>query len=73
MILQALSARYLREIQANFTLCRTACDECYLPCFKSKEHDSEHDCGTDHRCHDQCTFCQDDTGESGTFRCMTLL
>ena len=38
------------------TLCRLTCLQCGLKCAKNRDHQKNHDCLTDHKCHHSCNF-----------------
>ncbi|CAJ1378104.1 unnamed protein product [Effrenium voratum] len=52
---KTLLARLLQRLR----LCGMDCGQCRLPCALPWDHDLPHDCGTDHRCHAFCHYCQE--------------
>ncbi|KAI9443938.1 hypothetical protein H4582DRAFT_1807523, partial [Lactarius indigo] len=47
------------EMTANVQLCRAQCASCHLFCIRSRLHDGDHSCQTDHKCIYNCEFCGD--------------
>jgi hypothetical protein len=50
----------LEQIIVKFTklwnLCGLTCHQCGLKCIKNRDHEENHDCLTDHKCHSPCGF-----------------
>ncbi|CAI2161359.1 15834_t:CDS:10 [Funneliformis geosporum] len=46
----------LDNLERFWTLCGLTCYQCGLKCVKNREHEDEHDCLTDHKCHLYCHF-----------------
>jgi hypothetical protein len=47
------------EMKTNVQLCGAQCLNCHLFCVRSRLHESDHSCNTDHRCAFNCEFCED--------------
>jgi hypothetical protein len=54
------------ELRTNVQLCGAQCASCNLICIRSRLHEGEHSCSTDHRCAHSCGFCEDDPKLCGT-------
>ena len=59
------------ELRTNVQLCGAQCTSCNLLCIRSRLHEGEHNCNTNHRCAYSCGFCEDNPGLCGT-RCVVL-
>ncbi len=46
----------LSNLMILWTLCGLTCYKCGLKCVKNRNHDDDHDCLTDHKCHFHCHF-----------------
>ncbi|KAL4072312.1 hypothetical protein J3A83DRAFT_4188311 [Scleroderma citrinum] len=57
------------DLKGNVQLCKVQCANCQLFCIQNRFHDGQHDCQTDHRCVNQCIFCQ----ESGQHKDCTMM
>ncbi|KAL4067468.1 hypothetical protein V8B97DRAFT_2061708 [Scleroderma yunnanense] len=57
------------DLKGNVQLCKVQCANCQLFCIQNRFHDGQHDCQTDHRCVNQCVFCQ----ESGQHKDCTMM
>jgi hypothetical protein len=53
------------ELRSNVQLCGTQCASCSLLCIRSRFHEGEHGCSTDHKCVHTCGFCRDNPGQCG--------
>jgi hypothetical protein len=58
--LQTTLALYLQHLDAAFQLCSSTCAHCLLPCTCVGSKHKVHSCETDHKCHHECYFCQED-------------
>jgi hypothetical protein len=54
------------ELRTNVQLCGAQCVSCNLVCIRSRLHEGEHSCSTDHKCAHSCGFCEDDPKPCGT-------
>jgi hypothetical protein len=54
------------ELRTNVQFCGAQCASCNLICIRSRLHEGEHNCNTNHKCAHNCEFCQDDPGPCGT-------
>ena len=45
--------------ETNVQLCRAQCASCHLLCVRSRLHEGEHSCETNHKCVHICEFCVD--------------
>jgi hypothetical protein len=54
------------ELKMNVQLCRAECASCDLLCIRSRLHEGEHCCSTNHKCTHICGFCEDDPKPCGT-------
>ena len=54
------------ELRTNIQLCGAQCASCNLICIRSRLHEGEHNCSTDHECAHSCEFCEGDTKLCGT-------
>ena len=61
------------ELRTNVQLCGTQCSSCNLLCIRSRFHEGEHSCTTNHKCAHHCGFCEDDPGLCGTRYVMLYL
>ena len=48
------------ELKTNVQLCGAQCVSCHLLCVRSRLHEGDHSCNTDHKCVLNCGFCEDD-------------
>ncbi len=48
------------EMKTNVQLCGAQCASCHLLCIRSRLHEGDHSCNTDHKCAFNCRFCEDD-------------
>ena len=48
------------EMKTNVQLCGAQCASCHLFCVRSRLHEGDHSCNTDHKCAFNCGFCEDD-------------
>jgi hypothetical protein len=48
------------EMKTNVQLCGAQCTSCHLLCTRSRLHEDDHSCNTDHKCAFNCGFCEDD-------------
>jgi len=48
------------EMRTNVQLCGAQCASCHLLCVRSRLHEGDHGCNTDHKCAFNCEFCEDD-------------
>ena len=48
------------EMKTNVQLCGAQCSSCHLLCVRSRLHEGNHSCNTDHKCAFNCEFCEDD-------------
>jgi hypothetical protein len=48
------------EMKTNIQLCGAQCSSCNLLCVRSRLHEDDHSCTTDHKCAFKCEFCEDD-------------
>ena len=48
------------EMKTNVQLCEAQCASCHLFCVRSRFHEGDHSCNTDHKCAFNCGFCEDD-------------
>lgn len=51
------------DLKSNITLCKLQCASCQLLCIKSRFHEGQHECQTNHSCTHMCDFCLECTGE----------
>lgn len=54
------------EMKINVQLCGVQCASCHLLCVRSRLHEGDHSCNTDHKCAFNCEFCEDDDKLCGT-------
>jgi hypothetical protein len=47
------------DLRAGVQLCQSECAECSLFCIRTRFHDGDHNCLTDHDCIQNCTFCDE--------------
>jgi hypothetical protein len=47
-------------MKTNVQLCGAQCASCHLLCVRSRLHEGDHSCNTDHKCEFNCGFCEDD-------------
>ena len=59
------------EMKTNVQLCGVPCASCNLLCIRSRLHEGDHNCNTDHKCAYNCVFCEDDD-KLCTTRCVIL-
>jgi len=48
------------ELRTNVQLCGAQCASCNLLCIRSRLHEGDHDCNTNHKCTSVCRFCEDE-------------
>jgi hypothetical protein len=48
------------EMKTNVQLCGAQCASCHLLCVRSRLHEGDHSCKSDHKCAFNCGFCEDD-------------
>jgi hypothetical protein len=48
------------EMKTSVQLCGAQCASCHLLCVRSRLHEGDHSCNTDHKCAFNCGFCEDD-------------
>ena len=53
------------ELRSNVQVCGARCALCNLLCIRSRLHEGEHSCSTDHKCAHTCGFCKGDPGQCG--------
>ncbi|KAF9220065.1 hypothetical protein BS17DRAFT_739840 [Gyrodon lividus] len=53
------------DLKSNVTLCKLQCGSCQLLCVKSRFHQGQHECRTDHSCIHECEFCLDNAEHKG--------
>jgi hypothetical protein len=46
----------ISKLTLLWTLCGLTCHQCGLRCIKNRDHQENHDCLTDHKCHFPCHF-----------------
>ncbi|CAG8529032.1 12160_t:CDS:10, partial [Funneliformis caledonium] len=46
----------ISKLTILWTLCGLTCHQCDLKCVKNLDHNEQHDCLTDHKCHSYCQF-----------------
>ncbi|PKY52171.1 hypothetical protein RhiirA4_469637 [Rhizophagus irregularis] len=46
----------ISKLSLLWTLCGLTCHQCGLKCVKNRDHQENHDCLTDHKCHFPCHF-----------------
>ncbi|KIJ06969.1 hypothetical protein PAXINDRAFT_103161 [Paxillus involutus ATCC 200175] len=49
------------DLKSNVTLCKLQCNSCQLLCVKSRFHQGQHECQTDHSCIHECEYCLDNS------------
>ena len=54
------------EMKTNIQLCGAQCASCHLFCIRSRLHEGDHNCNTDHKCAHNCGFCEDELKLCGT-------
>jgi hypothetical protein len=54
------------ELRTNVQFCGAQCASCNLICIRSRLHEGEHNCNTNHKCAHNCGFCEDDPRPCGT-------
>jgi len=54
------------EMKTNVQVCGAQCACCLLLCVRSRLHEGDHSCNTDHRCAHDCGSCEDDVKPCGT-------
>ena len=48
------------ELRTGVQLCGAQCASCNLLCIRSRLHEGDHNCNTDHKCTHVCGFCEDE-------------
>ncbi|CAG8464426.1 13684_t:CDS:10 [Dentiscutata erythropus] len=51
-----LLLREISKLTVFWNLCGIKCSICKLYCLKQRDHNNDHDCLTDHKCHFDCQF-----------------
>ena len=64
--LRRIFDRLVIEMTANVQLCRVQCASCHLLCIRSRLHEGDHDCQTNHTCLHICEFCGDSMKPCGS-------
>lgn len=64
--LRRIFDRLVIEMTANVQLCRAQCTSCHLLCIRSRLHEGDHDCQTNHKCLHICEFCGDSVKPCGS-------
>lgn len=59
------------EMRTNVQVCGVQCARCNLLCIRSRHHEGDHSCNTDHSCVHKCEYCEDEIKQCGT-RCVPL-
>jgi hypothetical protein len=54
------------EMKKSVQLCGAQCASCHLLCIRSRLHEGDHSCNTDHKCAHSCGICEDDVKLCGT-------
>ena len=54
------------ELRTNVQFCGAQCASCNLICIRSRLHEGEHNCNTNHKCAHNCEFCEDEPRPCGT-------
>ncbi|KAI0250874.1 hypothetical protein BJV78DRAFT_526274 [Lactifluus subvellereus] len=54
------------EMKTNVQLCGAQCFLCHLLCVRSRFHEGDHSCKTNHGCAHKCGFCEGDLKPCGT-------
>jgi len=57
------------ELRTSVQLCGAQCASCNLLCIRSRLHEGDHNCDTDHKCTSVCGFCEDEPRPCST-RCV---
>ncbi|KIJ09825.1 hypothetical protein PAXINDRAFT_102165 [Paxillus involutus ATCC 200175] len=53
------------DLKSNVTLCKLQCHSCQLLCIRSRFHQGQHECQTDHSCIHECEYCLDNSEHKG--------
>ncbi|KAF8840150.1 hypothetical protein BDN67DRAFT_904164 [Paxillus ammoniavirescens] len=53
------------DLKSNVTLCKLQCHSCKLLCVRSRFHQGQHECQTDHSCIHECEYCLDNSEHKG--------
>ncbi|KIK82025.1 hypothetical protein PAXRUDRAFT_832450 [Paxillus rubicundulus Ve08.2h10] len=53
------------DLKSNVTLCKLQCSSCQLLCIRSRFHQGQHECQTDHSCIHECEYCLDNSAHKG--------
>lgn len=61
------------EMKTNVQLCGAQCTSCHLFCIRSRLHEDDHNCNTDHKCAFNCGFCEDDKSCGTRYDILSLL
>ena len=48
------------ELRTSVQLCGAQCASCNLLCIRSRLHEGDHNCNTNHKCASVCEFCEDE-------------
>jgi hypothetical protein len=54
------------ELRTSVQLCGSQCASCNLLCIRSRLHEGDHNCSTDHKCASVCEFCEDESRPCST-------
>ena len=54
------------EMKTNVQICGAQCALCHLLCIRSRLHEGDHNCNTNHKCAQNCEFCEDELKLCGT-------
>ena len=61
------------ELRTGVQLCGAQCASCNLLCIRSRLHEGDHNCDTDHKCTSVCGFCEDEPRPCSTRYVIFLL
>ncbi|KAH8114634.1 hypothetical protein DFH11DRAFT_1508479 [Phellopilus nigrolimitatus] len=50
------------EVRRTVQLCKLRCEQCHLLCIKTRFHEGDHDCSTNHECSHSCQFVDEHDG-----------
>jgi hypothetical protein len=54
------------SLRTSVQLCGAQCASCNLLCIRSRLHEGDHNCNTNHKCTFDCEFCEDEPRLCGT-------